>query len=148
MDYLIGMILGLSVASFATVIGFDRERSFYATVAIVNASYYALFAVMGGSVWTIGIESVVGLGFLIVAAIGFKRSPWLVCAAVVGHGVFDLVHHLFIENQGMPSWWPAFCCAFDVTAGAWFAGRLLRSPSAFAGSGKSVDFTSTSPSPT
>jgi hypothetical protein len=124
-DYLIGVILGLSVASFATVVGFDRDRSFYSTVAIVNASYYALFAVMGGSGRTIGIESMVVLGFSIVAAIGFKRNPWLVCAAVAGHGAFDLVHHVFIENAGVPSWWPGFCLAFDVTAGAWFAGVLL-----------------------
>ena len=125
MEYLIGVILGLSVASFATVIGFDRERSFYATVAIVNASYYSLFAVMGGSGRAIGIESVVCLGFVVIAAIGFKRNLWLVCAAVVGHGVFDMVHHLFIENPGLPSWWPGFCLAIDVTAGGWFAGVLL-----------------------
>ena len=46
MEYLIGVILTLAVAAFATVVGFDRERAFYATVLIVIASYYALFAVI------------------------------------------------------------------------------------------------------
>ena len=52
MEYLIGVILTLAVAAFAAVIGFDRERAFYATVLIVIASYYALLAVMGGSTRT------------------------------------------------------------------------------------------------
>ena len=49
MEYLIGLILSVAVAGFATAIGLDRERAFYPTVLIVIASYYVLFAVMGGS---------------------------------------------------------------------------------------------------
>ena len=59
MEYLIGVILTVAVAAFATVVGFDRERAFYPTVLIVIASYYALFAVMGASTRTLIIESIV-----------------------------------------------------------------------------------------
>jgi hypothetical protein len=41
-----------------------------------------------------------------------------------GHGVFDFVHHFFIENTGVPHWWPGFCLAFDVTLAVWLAIRL------------------------
>jgi hypothetical protein len=127
MEYLIGLILSVAVAGFATAIGLDRERGFYPTVLIVIASYYVLFAVMGGSPRALLIEIVVAGGFLLLAVLGLKRSLWFAAAAIVGHGVFDFVHHWFIENPGVPHWWPGFCLAFDVIFGAWLAIRLKTS---------------------
>jgi hypothetical protein len=129
MEYLIGLVLAVAVAGFATAIGLDRERAFYPTVLIVIASYYVLFAVMGGSTRALWIEIVVASGFLLFAVLGFKRGLWFAAAAIIGHGVFDFVHHLFIENPGVPRWWPGFCLTFDVIFGAWLAVRLLRAPS-------------------
>jgi hypothetical protein len=128
MEYFIGLILSLVVAISATVIGFDRERAFYPTVLIVIASYYVLFAAMGASRRTLLIEIVVAGGFLLLAVLGFKRLPWLVPAALVGHGVFDFVHHFFIDNPGVPPWWPGFCLAFDALLGGFLAVRLMRNP--------------------
>jgi hypothetical protein len=125
MEYVIGVILSLAVAGSAAVIGFDRERSFYPTVLMVIASYYVLFAVMGADGRTLALEMVAASAFLIVAVLGFKRSLWFVVAAIVGHGVFDFVHHLLIENPGVPHWWPGFCLAFDVIFGLSLAARLI-----------------------
>jgi hypothetical protein len=126
MEYAIGLILALAVAGLAHVSGFDRERAFYPTVLIVVASYYVLFAVMGGSRRTLAMEIVVASVFLSVAVLGFKRNPWLVVAALIGHGVFDFVHHFLIQNPGVPRWWPGFCLAFDVILGGCLASRLIR----------------------
>ncbi len=60
MEYLAGIVIALIVSLFATLVGFDKERSFYPTVLVVIASYYGLFAVMGGSVQA--ILSSVGCG--------------------------------------------------------------------------------------
>jgi hypothetical protein len=128
-EYLIGVILSLAVAGFATVIGLDRERAFYPTVLIVIASYYVLFAVMGASRRTLVIEIVVASGFLLFGVLGFRRNVWFTVAAIIGHGVFDFVHHWFIENPGVPPWWPGFCLTFDVIVGVWWAVRLMRGPS-------------------
>ena len=49
MEYLIGVILALAIGFFATAVGFDRSRVFYPVVMIVIATYYALFALMGGN---------------------------------------------------------------------------------------------------
>ena len=126
MEYAIGLILALAVAAFAKITGFDRERAFYPTVLIVVASYYVLFAVMGASGRTLVMEIVVASAFLLVAVLGFKGNPWLVVAALIGHGVFDFVHHFLIQNPGVPRWWPGFCLAFDVILGGWLALRLIR----------------------
>jgi len=126
MEYLIGFMLSLLVAGSATIVGFERDRAFYPTVLIVIASYYVLFAVMGASERTLVTEIVVASAFLLLAVLGFKRNLWLVVTAIVGHGIFDFVHHLFIENPGVPRWWPGFCLAFDVIFGASLAMHLMR----------------------
>ena len=125
MEYLIGLILSLVVAGFAIIVGFDRDRSFYPTVLIIIASYYVLFAVMGASRRTLVIEILAASGFLIFAVLGFKRNLWLAVAAMVGHGCFDFVHHLFVENPGVPRWWPGFCLAFDAIFGGSLAVHLM-----------------------
>jgi hypothetical protein len=125
MEYLIGVILTLAVAAFAAVIGFDRERAFYSTVLIVIASYYVLFAAMGGSGQTVVVESLCAGVFLLCAVIGFKSNYWLVVYALVGHGIFDSAHHFLINNPGVPRWWPGFCLASDVVFGAWLAVFLI-----------------------
>ena len=134
MEYLIGLILSLAVAGSAAVIGFDRERAFYPTVLIVIASYYVLFAVMGASRRTLMIEIIVAGGFLLVAVLGFRRNVWLVVAALIGHGVFDFVHRFFIDNPGVPRWWPGFCLAFDALLGVFLALHLIKHPDLSRGS--------------
>ena len=125
MEYLIGLMLSAAVAGSAVIIGFDRERSFYATVLVVIATYYVLFAVQGASTRTLALEIIVSSVFSAIAVLGFRTNFWFVVAGMIGHGVFDFLHQLFIENPGVPVWWPGFCLAFDVIFGSFLAMRLL-----------------------
>ena len=52
--YLVGFALALVVWAFARIVRLDRDGAFYPTVAVVSASYYVLFAVMGGSMFAVG----------------------------------------------------------------------------------------------
>lgn len=124
MALLIGVVLAFSVGLFATVTHLDRDRAFYPTVMIVIASYYALFAVMGGSTHALVLESTAGAVFLVVAVSGFRSSLWVVVVALAAHGIFDLTHGRIISNPGVPDWWPAFCLTYDVTAAAYLAWLL------------------------
>jgi hypothetical protein len=126
-EFAVGVVLALSVGLSATLLGFDRDRAFYPTVMIVIASYYALFALIGGSVQTLVAESIFIAAFLGASIAGFKQSLWLVVVALAAHGVFDLVHGRLIVNPGVPSWWPRFCLAYDVVAAAYLAMLLWRS---------------------
>src|SRR5687767_1456369 len=94
---------------------------------IVIATYYALFAVMGGSHQALGLESMVIVAFLVASIAGFRRTLWLVVAALAAHGVFDFFHGQLIPNPGVPAWWPQFCLAYDVVAAAYLATLLARS---------------------
>ena len=124
MALIIGVSLALVVGVLATALRLDRDRAFYPTVAIVIASYYALFAVMGSSTHVLVLESLAGVVFLLAAVYGFRSSLWVVVAALAAHGIFDLVHGAAIPNPGVPTWWPEFCLAYDVTAAMYLAWLL------------------------
>lgn len=126
MAYLIGALLALAVGGLATVVGLDRDRAFYPTIMVVIASYYALFAVMGGSTHALLVETAVATVFLAVTLVGFKHSLWLVVGALASHGIFDVFHGRLIANPGVPAWWPAFCLAYDGGAAAYLASLLRR----------------------
>ena len=128
MAYVIGIVLALAVSTYATAMRLDRDRAFYPTVLIVIAAYYVLFAAMGGSGRVIAVEVGVMGVFVVAASLGFRRSLWLVVAALAAHGVQDLFHARFIANPGVPAWWPAFCMTYDVTAAGYLAWRLTRDP--------------------
>jgi len=128
MEYLIGAVLAALVCAFAMLSGFDRDRVFYPTLLIVIATYYILFAAMGGSTTALTIESLAAGVFLTLAVVGFRKNLWLIVAALAGHGVFDFTHHLVIRNPGVPLWWPGFCLSFDVLAGGFLAVLLTRRP--------------------
>ena len=126
MEYVIGIVLALAVGTYATAMQLDRDRAFYPTVLIVIASYYVLFAVMGGSSTAIVLESGLMGVFVVAASVGFRRSLWLVVAALAAHGAQDLVHARFIANPGVPVWWPGWCMSYDVVAAGYLGWRLTR----------------------
>jgi len=112
------------VALFAHVIGYDRDRSFYAVVLTVVGSLYPLFAVMAGAQGLIPEVAFFAV-FAAVAAVGFLKSLWVVVAGLFLHGVFDFVRHACLAAPGAPEWWPAFCGAYDVVAAVGLATLLL-----------------------
>ena len=121
---LIGTGLAIAVAAGAGAVGLDRDRAFYPTVLIVVASYYDLFAVLGGSPGALAVELAITAVFVTVAVVGFRRDLWIVAAGLALHGAFDFVHGGVVHNPGMPAWWPAFCGSYDLAAAAWLASRM------------------------
>ena len=126
MAILIGLVLAIAVGLFATWVGLDRDRAFYPVVTIVVASYYVLFSVMAQSPDALLLELVVCAGFALAAVAGFKKSLWIVVAALAAHGLQDFVHVSLVRNPGVPIWWPGFCGAYDVAAALYLA-WLIRS---------------------
>jgi hypothetical protein len=126
MAYAVGIVLALLTALFARLTRFDRDRAVYPTLLIVIASYYILFAAIGGSAHALVLESLPLVAFAIIAVVGFRSSLWWVVVALAGHGVFDVVHGHLVSNPGVPLWWPSFCLAFDAFLAAILAWLLYR----------------------
>lgn len=121
---LVGSVSAAVVGIFAHAIGYDRDRSFYATVLTVVGLLYVLFAVMAGGR---GLVPEVGFFalFAALAAIGFRSSLWVVVAGLSLHGLFDFLRDRFLLAPGAPSWWPGFCGSYDVVAALGLAALLL-----------------------
>ena len=115
----VGVLLAVGVAALGKFTRFDEDRSFYSTVLVIIASYYVLFAVLGGSGHALIWELVVAVAFSSAAIIGALYVPTLVGIGITAHGLFDLVHDVLIENSGVPTWWPGFCGSIDVALGLW-----------------------------
>ncbi|MGE3332413.1 MAG: DUF3703 domain-containing protein [Rhodospirillaceae bacterium] len=125
MAYIMGAAIAVGVALFGTWARFDRSRAFYPTALIVVASYYVLFAAIAGAASVFAPETFLFVLFAGLAAVGFRRSLWLVAAGLIAHGLQDMVHDDLISNPGVPVWWPGFCMAFDVVAGIYLSLLLL-----------------------
>ena len=126
--FVIGVALALAVGAYARWIGFDRDRAFYPTLLIVIACYYVLFSVMGGVPRITVVEISIATIFVVAASLGFRRNLWLVVAGLSAHAILDAFHGSVTSNPGVPSWWPAFCLTYDITAAGFPALTLLRSP--------------------
>lgn len=124
MSAVVGASIAVLVGLLATFTGLDRGRAFYAAVTIVVAHYYVLFAVVGGADAALLTECAIMSAFVVAAVVGFRRTPWLLVAALAGHGVLDLAHPHLVDNAGVPAWWPDFCLAYDVVAAAYLAGTV------------------------
>ena len=125
MEFVIGAVGAVVACVSCTFIGLDRDRALYPTQVIFFAGFYVLFGVMGGSTPALLAELAAGVPFLVAAVWGFKRSMWIVAAALFAHGVFDWFHAGLITDPGVPAWWPGFCGAYDVVA-AIYVGWMLK----------------------
>jgi hypothetical protein len=123
---LIGVILAITLGIFGTVVGFDRDRSYYATVLAMIGLLYGLWAVISGSTTTLLLESIGILAFVTLSVLGFKTSQWFLVAGLAAHGVYDYFHGHLFANSGVPTFWPMFCGSYDVTAAAYLAWLIWR----------------------
>ena len=125
MEILVGIFLALGIAFSSTMIGFDKDRSFYPVIMIVISLIYVLFSTMGDSSQTLIVVIGIAIVFQGIAVSGYKSSLWLVVLALAAHGIWDIFHGHFINNTGMPIWWPGFCSAYDITAALYLSWLLV-----------------------
>lgn len=113
----IGVTLAVMIAIAARITRFDIDRSYYATVLVVIASYYVLFAFIAQE--AILSEILVATLFSAIAILGVYRWTPLIGIGILLHGIFDLIHPHVVHNSGVPIWWPAFCGGVDIILGSW-----------------------------
>jgi len=99
---LVGIGLGVAVAVFARLVGFDRSKAFYPFVLVIVASYYVLFAVMAGDRPGLLLELLFFALFTAGAVLGFRSTLWIVVGGLALHGVFDFARSFVLEGSGVP----------------------------------------------
>lgn len=73
-------------------------------------------------VWWLGIEMVGLLVFAAVAAIGYRKTPWLLPTGIAAHALWDVSH--WGEVGFVPDWYTLSCMVVDVAVAGYAAARL------------------------
>ena len=122
---LAGGASGLVAVAALAVAGVLRERGGWATALVAIAAFYVVFAIETGDRTTIVAQSGLATGFVVLALVGARTTPWVLVAGLAGHGVLDLVLDLSQANVA-PDWWGPFCLGFDSVLGLALAVLLMR----------------------
>lgn len=96
--------------------GMLTERSGIAVLLCAVALFYPVFAAQQADIGHFVVHLLISISFAFLACLGFKRGTHLIAGGLIGHGVLDIGLHV-IGAPG-PLWWPMFCGAFDIAAGA------------------------------
>ena len=112
-----GVAVGLAQAATPLLFWWLDTATVYAIGTVGIAFIYIGFAVADGRPKVIAVESGVAMGFVVLAAVAVTGSPWLLVAALAGHGLKDLWQHRthFVANT---RWWPPFCMTVDFVVAA------------------------------
>jgi hypothetical protein len=112
-----GVAVGLAQAATPLLFWWLDTATVYAIGTVGIAFIYIGFAVADGRPKVIAVESGVAMGFVVLAAVAVTGSPWLLVAALAGHGLKDLWQHRthFVSTT---RWWPPFCMTVDFVVAA------------------------------
>ena len=118
-----GVVVGLAQAATPLLFWWLDAATVYAIGTVGIAFVYIGFAVADGRPKVIAVETGVAAGFVTLAAVAITGSPWLLVAALAGHGVKDLWQHRTHFVRGT-RWWPPFCMIVDWVVAAIIVGEI------------------------
>lgn len=121
---LIGALTGGGVMVTLWRTGMLSERSGLAVLLAAIAAFYPAFAAQNGDIGETALHVGIFAAFSLLALIGFRKGAYIIAGGLIAHGVFDA--GLYFLGAPGPTWWPAFCGAFDIVAGGVLI-RLLQS---------------------
>lgn len=83
-----------------------------AITLVLIAGVYIGYAFKDGRTHVVLIELSIALLFAAAAWIGLNGLPYVILAALVFHGFWDVLHHSLIDTQ-IPRWYIPFCAVVD-----------------------------------
>jgi hypothetical protein len=95
--------------------------AFHAVALALIAAIYLGFGFLDGRVSIIVVEMAAVGVFVALALLGLWSAPALIAVGLILHGFWDLAHRPRGIPTKIPSWYPAFCAAYDFV----FAGVFL-----------------------
>ena len=125
---MIELVLGILAA--VITIGFIRrkavqsERGSYATVLIVMAIVYVAFPLWTRDLEWVLIETAGLAGFIVIAVLGRKVSPWFLVVGMFAHVIWDMAHHANVSAAFVPQWYPTACFGYDLLVAGYIAWRI------------------------
>ncbi|SDR21122.1 hypothetical protein SAMN04515695_3438 [Pseudovibrio sp. Tun.PSC04-5.I4] len=109
------MILGVIPLPVHFFLPLNISHQFAAIVLVLIAGVYMGYAFRDGRMHVILIELGVACLFAAAGLLGINGYPIAIVFAFSAHGVWDVLHHNFIDTQ-MPRWYIPFCAVYDWVA--------------------------------
>ena len=116
-----GAIFAMPLLSLHLVLPRGASLALAALLVPLIAGVYIVFALRDGRHKVLAVEVAVAGSFLLASLLAVLLSPWILLAAYLLHGVWDLLHPRVIKTL-LPTGCAAFCCAFDWTFALGFIG--------------------------
>lgn len=134
---IIGLIIGIIVAIPGTImpvrkfLGVRREKTFFSLTLIPIAMFYIGFSYYYGDLSALHAEIVGLIIFTVLALLAQFMASWILVAAYVVHGLWDVLHEIFVGAIGsaipwtqVPTGYAAFCLAYDLIIAVYVYKRL------------------------
>lgn len=122
---LAGVGLGGATVALMVLGGVMNQRGTWAATMVAIASFYVVFAIQSGDTLEIIVHTGLAAGFAALAIIGARTSSWILAAALLAHGIFDVFVGSVIANPAL-GWWGPFCLGIDVVLAMALATMLWR----------------------
>ena len=123
--FLAGIGLGGATVTVMAIGGVLRQCVTWATTRMAIASFYVVFAIKTGDTSEIVIHTLLATGFAILAIMGARASAWVLAAAPLVHGIFDISVGRVLANRE-PGWWGPLRLGIDAALAAVLAVMLWR----------------------
>lgn len=121
----IGAALGIVTLIAFRVGGIHRERGTYAVLLVAITVPYIISAIETHETDTM-YHAGFAVMFAAIALIGARLNLWLVVLGLLGHAIFDGMHHYTGIIAPTPGWYGPVCLGFDLSVAAGLAGFLLQ----------------------
>lgn len=137
MANIIGLIIGIIIAIPGTImpvrkfLGLRGEKIFFSLTMIPIALFYIGFSYYYGDLSALHAEIVGLIIFTVLALLAQFMASWILVVAYVAHGVWDLLHEVYVASIGgvipwteVPAGYAAFCLAYDLIIAAYVYKRM------------------------
>lgn len=110
-----GLLVGLAIGLPHLVLPTTWSISFASLTLVFIAGIYVGFAIIHGREQAFLTEVTTAIAFSAFALVGLFFSAWLIPIALVGHAIWDLLHHQKSRMLSeVPMWYIPFCIVIDL----------------------------------
>ena len=110
-----GILVGLAISVPHLFLPLDLSVAVASLTLVFIAGIYVGFAIVNGRDHAFMTEASVAITFSALALGGMFLSAWIIPAGLIGHAVWDFLHHRKSHMLAdIPKWYIPFCIVVDL----------------------------------
>jgi hypothetical protein len=113
-----GILVGLAISIPHLFLPMDLSVAVASLTLVFIAGIYVGFAIINGRDHAFMTEASVAISFAALGLGGIFLTPWIIPAGLIGHALWDLLHHRKSHMLAeIPKWYVPFCSVVDLLLG-------------------------------